>query len=94
MPSLVSISVFACDGNEALTGLVKGHGNMWNSRVLHRDISYRNILLGAQDAPEGSRGVLIDMDRAVVIEQDMPLPKADHEIVCFLPRSLLNRINI
>ena len=32
---------------------------------MHRDISIQNILFGLADAPEGYRGVLIDLDMAV-----------------------------
>lgn len=43
----------------------QGHRELYGRGVLHRDISVQNILFGPPDAPEGRRGVLIDLDVAV-----------------------------
>lgn len=47
---------------------VPAHQRLFNSehKILHRDISHNNILLGKPNAPEGRRGILIDFDLAVV----------------------------
>ncbi|PPR08231.1 hypothetical protein CVT24_001307 [Panaeolus cyanescens] len=64
----------------ALRDGIAGHQNMWNAGVLHRDISYKNILLGPPGAKTGNRGVLIDMNRAISIAPTEYLPKANFEI--------------
>ncbi|KAF9049104.1 hypothetical protein BJ165DRAFT_1343780, partial [Panaeolus papilionaceus] len=61
---------------EALRDAIAGHQNMWKQGMLHRDVSEGNILFGRKGAQEGSRGVLIDMDRGIQIAFDETLPKA------------------
>lgn len=40
--------------------------------ILHRDVSYNNILAGAPNSPAGKRGILIDLDLATrFLDRDM-----------------------
>ncbi|TFK69109.1 hypothetical protein BDN72DRAFT_878651, partial [Pluteus cervinus] len=41
--------------------------DLWERGILHRDISINNVLFGKDATPPGSRGVLIDLDRAIRI---------------------------
>ncbi|KII94496.1 hypothetical protein PLICRDRAFT_169250 [Plicaturopsis crispa FD-325 SS-3] len=58
----------------ALYDAVNGHWNLWKKKILHRDISKNNILLGS-DALDvaGNRGILIDLDLAIKIHRDHAL---------------------
>ncbi|KAF8637550.1 hypothetical protein AX16_010784 [Volvariella volvacea WC 439] len=49
----------------ALRDAISGHKELWDAGILHRDISSNNILLGADDAQPGERGILIDFDLAI-----------------------------
>ncbi|KAJ2922759.1 hypothetical protein H1R20_g14326, partial [Candolleomyces eurysporus] len=51
----------------ALRDAIAGHRNLVHQeqRILHRDISIFNILLGNPGAPKGLRGFLIDLDMAI-----------------------------
>lgn len=46
---------------------LSGHKSLWLKGILHRDVSIDNILLGCEGAPEGYRGILIDLDMAIKI---------------------------
>ncbi|TRM70364.1 hypothetical protein BD626DRAFT_544754 [Schizophyllum amplum] len=48
-----------------LRDAINGHRGLWDMYILHRDVSITNILMGVLDAPEGWKGVLIDLDMAV-----------------------------
>ncbi|TFK69108.1 hypothetical protein BDN72DRAFT_897574 [Pluteus cervinus] len=50
---------------KAFRDIVLAIFDLWERRVLHRDISINNTLLGKENALPGSRGVLIDLDRAM-----------------------------
>ena len=50
-------------------------------QILHRDISHHNVLLGKDDAPEGDRGVLIDLDLAFKATEEEPMPAANYHLV-------------
>ncbi|KAF5341184.1 hypothetical protein D9611_006082 [Ephemerocybe angulata] len=52
----------------ALRDAIQGHWNLLKAGVMHRDVSMDNILLGQDDADIGHRGVLIDLDMAMVVE--------------------------
>ncbi|KAI0038747.1 hypothetical protein FA95DRAFT_1528972 [Auriscalpium vulgare] len=54
---------------------IAGHKWLRDQGILHRDISYNNILLTGQDAP--NRAVMIDLDNAVVFQTHQTL--ADDE---------------
>ncbi|TFK23553.1 hypothetical protein FA15DRAFT_642331 [Coprinopsis marcescibilis] len=61
----------------ALHDALEGHrGLIDKKRILHRDISVNNILLGKPDAIEGWRGVLIDLDVGVRLG-NLRTPAAD-----------------
>ncbi|CAA7264878.1 unnamed protein product [Cyclocybe aegerita] len=60
----------------AFRDAVAGHRNLWRAGALHRDISANNILLGNHHAPEGWRGVLIDLEFAVRLRYHDILPRA------------------
>ncbi|KAF6746215.1 hypothetical protein DFP72DRAFT_1175729 [Ephemerocybe angulata] len=52
---------------QAIAGLrdaIAAHRDLLSKSVLHRDVSVHNILLGAENAPPGRRGILIDLDMA------------------------------
>ncbi|KAF6760898.1 hypothetical protein DFP72DRAFT_1003488 [Ephemerocybe angulata] len=51
----------------ALRDAIQGHWNLLKAGVMHQDISMDNILLGKGDAEIGQRGVLIDLDMAMVV---------------------------
>ncbi|TFK52763.1 hypothetical protein OE88DRAFT_1656333 [Heliocybe sulcata] len=52
---------------EAIRDGVKGHRNMSNNKVLHRDISAKNVMISAYPEKESmAKGFLIDMDYATV----------------------------
>ncbi|KAJ3500029.1 hypothetical protein NLJ89_g9973 [Agrocybe chaxingu] len=63
----------------AFRDAVAGHRNLWRAGALHRDISVNNILLGNQGAPQGWRGVLIDLEFAVRLEPQDLLPEASYK---------------
>jgi len=52
-----------------LTNLLTAHRNLHQvARILHRDISIRNILINPEGV-EGDRGILIDFDHAIRLEE-------------------------
>ncbi|KAF4612430.1 hypothetical protein D9613_004378 [Agrocybe pediades] len=52
----------------AIRDAIRGHKNLWDSGILHRDISINNILITRSDTvPYG--GTLIDLDMAVWIDR-------------------------
>ena len=70
-----------------------GHQNLWNAGILHRDVSINNVLIGKPDAEVGNRGVLIDMDMAILLARKGPLASVDFRTVSgsnLLSSSFLN----
>ncbi|KAJ2919822.1 hypothetical protein MD484_g596, partial [Candolleomyces efflorescens] len=62
----------------ALRDAIAGHRNLVQARrVLHRDVSVFNILLGNPGAPKGLRGFLIDLDTAIFWDRLLPEVLAD-----------------
>ncbi|KIM49614.1 hypothetical protein M413DRAFT_35636, partial [Hebeloma cylindrosporum] len=61
----------------AFRDAIAGHQNLWNSNILHRDVSINNILIGIPGAEEGWRGVLIDLDMAIWLDRAASLAEAD-----------------
>lgn len=60
----------------------KGHRNLWTQKyILHRDISTNNVLLGQPKSLPGSRGILIDLDMAIRIDQKTSLKDLDFKTV-------------
>ncbi|TEB14494.1 hypothetical protein FA13DRAFT_1721535 [Coprinellus micaceus] len=53
---------------QALRDALIGHRSLFECEIVHRDVSVFNILLGASGAPEGYRGILIDLDMATYTE--------------------------
>ncbi|KAF9552432.1 hypothetical protein CPC08DRAFT_728627 [Agrocybe pediades] len=66
----------------ALRDAIKGHRDLWNRKILHRDISFNNILIVTGN-PE-SRGTLIDLDMAV------EFPRSDNGTRAFQSINILN----
>ncbi|TEB26517.1 hypothetical protein FA13DRAFT_1795693 [Coprinellus micaceus] len=66
----------------ALCDAIAGHRRLVDDdlRVLHRDISQNNILLGRDDVPEGERGVVIDFDLAFRVTEEQPVITAGNHI--------------
>ncbi|KAF5340965.1 hypothetical protein D9611_006032 [Ephemerocybe angulata] len=50
----------------ALRDAIKAHWDLLQAGILHRDVSMENILLGEDGAPVGCRGVLIDLEMAIL----------------------------
>ncbi|TRM70356.1 hypothetical protein BD626DRAFT_544765 [Schizophyllum amplum] len=48
---------------------IKGHQNLWDKDILHRDVSISNILMGDEDAEDGWKGVIIDLDMAISLNR-------------------------
>lgn len=50
--------------------MIEGHHDLYMLRlIIHRDVSAQNILIGSPNAPEGLRGLLIDLDMAVKVDR-------------------------
>jgi Ser/Thr protein kinase RdoA (MazF antagonist) len=61
---------------------IPGHQRLVDDiRIIHRDVSAQNVLLGKDNAPEGGRGVLIDFNLAFRATDLVPTIMADHNIV-------------
>lgn len=59
----------------------QGHQHLWNTNILHRDVSINNILIGVPGAEEGWRGILIDLDMAIWLDRTTSLAEADFRTV-------------
>ncbi|KAJ3529689.1 hypothetical protein NMY22_g8894 [Coprinellus aureogranulatus] len=66
----------------AFRDAIAGHQRLVSEDVgiIHRDISHNNILLGAEGALEGDRGILIDFDMAFRATADQPTVAADPNV--------------
>ncbi|TEB19364.1 hypothetical protein FA13DRAFT_1744490 [Coprinellus micaceus] len=66
----------------AIRDAIAGHQRLVSDdlKILHRDISHNNILIGPDGAPEGVRGVLIDLDAAFKATNGLPNVTADFNI--------------
>lgn len=62
--------------------LALGHHTLFERGIIHRDVSVQNLLLGRPIAPDGYRGVLIDLDMACRTEDCKSCVPADPHIVC------------
>ncbi|TEB22085.1 hypothetical protein FA13DRAFT_1523568 [Coprinellus micaceus] len=68
---------------EAIRDAIAGHQRLVSSegiKVLHRDISHNNILLGPAGAREGNRGILIDFDMSFRATDEKPRVDADANV--------------
>ncbi|KDR85790.1 hypothetical protein GALMADRAFT_234869 [Galerina marginata CBS 339.88] len=61
----------------AFRDAIAGHRNLWNAKILHRDVSVNNILIGANPFDIGNRGLIIDLDMAIRIDRDKSLAGQD-----------------
>ncbi|KAJ3504523.1 hypothetical protein NMY22_g17897 [Coprinellus aureogranulatus] len=61
---------------------ISGHRQLVGEdfKIIHRDISHNNILLGNEGASEGNRGVLIDFDTAFRATDEQPTVAADPNV--------------
>ncbi|KAF5341176.1 hypothetical protein D9611_006060 [Ephemerocybe angulata] len=50
----------------AIRDAIQGHWDLLQAGILHRDVSIDNILIGEPSAPVGRRGVLIDLEMAIL----------------------------
>ncbi|KAJ3514854.1 hypothetical protein NMY22_g14611 [Coprinellus aureogranulatus] len=67
-----------CALRDALAGLKNIESD--DFKILHRDVSHNNILLGEEGAQEGYRGVLIDLDLAFRATDENSKITADYNI--------------
>ena len=58
-----------------------GHQNLWGASILHRDVSVNNVLIGKPNAEFGNRGVLIDLDMAILLARTESLASVDFRTV-------------
>ena len=58
-----------------------GHKNLWDNNILHRDISVNNILLSLDPVKENNRGLIIDLDLAILINRTKSLAEIDFKTV-------------
>ncbi|KJA13588.1 hypothetical protein HYPSUDRAFT_151437, partial [Hypholoma sublateritium FD-334 SS-4] len=56
---------------------IRGHQNLWNADILHRDISVNNILLGSDPLKENNCGLIIDLDLSINIKRKKSLYAID-----------------
>ncbi|KAF6760722.1 hypothetical protein DFP72DRAFT_881339 [Ephemerocybe angulata] len=61
----------------ALRDAIVAHRILLSKSILHRDIAMQNILLGAENASPGSRGILIDLDMATWTFKDVTEQRAE-----------------
>ncbi|KAF6760884.1 kinase-like domain-containing protein [Ephemerocybe angulata] len=52
----------------AIRDAIQGHWNLLKAGIMHRDVSMDNILFGEDDSDDDPRGVLIDLDMAMVVD--------------------------
>ncbi|KAF5333966.1 hypothetical protein D9611_014943 [Ephemerocybe angulata] len=62
----------------AFRDAILGHQRLLLKGVIHRDIGMNNILLGVPNVKHGNRGILIDLDMAAWILENMPRPNQDY----------------
>ncbi|KAF6747079.1 hypothetical protein DFP72DRAFT_854763 [Ephemerocybe angulata] len=77
----------------AIRDAISAHKELLMRGVIHRDISAQNILLGRADAPDGLRGILIDLDMAMSAEGGSSLTNADPSTVRLNSESPVIRTN-
>jgi len=58
----------------AVSNHYAGHQNLWNAGIIHRD---DNILIGNPDVAEGNRGLIIDLDMAILVNREGGLASVD-----------------
>ncbi|KAF6760864.1 hypothetical protein DFP72DRAFT_804773 [Ephemerocybe angulata] len=68
----------------ALRDAIQGAHTSHIAGVMHRDVSMDNILLGDNDAAIGERGVLIDLDMAMVVDGPTAGMLTEYRVVCEL----------
>ncbi|TEB25618.1 hypothetical protein FA13DRAFT_1692942 [Coprinellus micaceus] len=64
----------------AVRDAIAAHQRLVDVRVLHRDISHNNVLLGKEGAADGDRGVIIDFDMAFRATDTNPTVTTDSNI--------------
>lgn len=50
---------------------------MYENKIVHRDISMHNILLGEPGAEPGGRGMLAGLDMAIFTDSDRDIPETN-----------------
>ncbi|KAF6755199.1 hypothetical protein DFP72DRAFT_1122903 [Ephemerocybe angulata] len=75
----------------ALRDAIQGHFNLLKAGVLHRDVSMGNVLFGEDGASVGNRGVIIDLDMAIMakgltagIITELPAGTRLYQSICVL----------
>lgn len=59
---------------EVLRDLVKALQSLYaNARILHRDIAIKNLIIAPQNSPESPKGVLIDFNAALDLDNVRPI---------------------
>ncbi|KAF8648188.1 hypothetical protein AX16_006327 [Volvariella volvacea WC 439] len=68
---------------------VAGHRNLWRAGILHRNVNPSTIVYGTESHKPGNRGILVDLDKAMWINQPKPFSKALNRRVEFISLNVL-----
>ncbi|PPR02172.1 hypothetical protein CVT24_011360 [Panaeolus cyanescens] len=80
---------------QILRDAIAGHQSLWRKGIIHRDVSFNNILQGKTGAPVGKIGVLIDLDmsRYTAYSKELPECSWEYGIPAFQARRVMETAN-